>query len=48
MPMLSTKCSNPWLDQSIIDVLEVPSKKIIDSVHSRHSNVEHIICGTNG
>ena len=33
--MLSTEGSNPWLEQSIVNVLEVPGEKKIDSVHSR-------------
>ena len=48
MPMLCTEYSNPWLDQSIVDVLEVPSEKIIDRVYGRLGNVECVICGANG
>ena len=42
MPMLSTEYSNPWLDQSIVDVLEVPSEKI------HHDTVISCQAATNG
>ncbi len=32
--MLSTECSNSWLEQSIVDVLEVPSEKKVDSAQA--------------